>query len=79
MTNEFTLKDNSSKPYAWILENVDLSIIDNPREYISTYARNLINGQNYSDVSDSEMFAAWMESGELDEAVSFIEMAKKQS
>jgi len=76
MDKEFTLKDNSSKPYGWILENVDLSIIDNPREYVETYARNLINGQNYSDVSDSQMFANWMESGELDEAASYIQSQK---
>lgn len=70
----FSLKDQSNKPYAWMIEGVDLndlagSVIE---EYVLDYVRTSINATNYSDQTDDEVFATWLESGELDEAAAYI-------
>jgi len=78
----FTLKDLSSKPYAWILEGVDLEVIDDAVEYIETYVKGIINGANYGDYgdqTDDELYTEWRESDEFEEVVEFVRQNKYAS
>lgn len=74
MNTEFTLESNdSSRPYAWILEGVSMEDVTDAAEYVREYARNTINATNYSeDVTDDELFAAWLETGELEAATDYV-------
>lgn len=72
-STEFTLQDASSKPYAWMLEGVDLDEIDNVEQWVKDYASTAINATNYSDLSDDEVMAEWLETGELEQAMAYIE------
>lgn len=71
--SEFTIKDNSSKPYAHMLEGVNLNDINSAEQYVRDYAAAGINATNYGEYTDSEIMETWLESGELEEAADYIQ------
>lgn len=74
MTTEFTLADASSKPYAWMIENVEAGDIEDAGEFVDQTARTAINATNYDDLTDDEVYEKWRaETYEFEQAVKYIE------
>jgi len=74
MDTTFTLSDASSKPYAWMLESVDMQYIHDATEYVEQYARMSINATNYSETSDADVYQQWRdESYEFEQAVAYVQ------
>lgn len=72
--NTFTLADNSSKPYAWMLENVDMADVKDAQVYVDNYARMSINATNSSDMNDADVYTAWREgSYEYEQAIAYVQ------
>lgn len=79
-TFTFTLSDSSTKPYAWMIENVDSDVIDNVSEFVEDYARNSINALNYSDLSDEQVYQVWRnDTSEFEQAVQYITTAQTEN
>lgn len=68
--SEFTMQDQSSEPYAWMIEGVDE--VGNVEQYVREYAKTAINTQNYSNAKDSTVYKVWRASGEFEQAVRAI-------
>lgn len=72
----FTMKDSSSSPFAWVLEGATIEAFESSGEsveaFADTYVRNVINGANYSNQSDDDVFADWAESGEREELIAYL-------
>lgn len=71
---EFTMKDQSSKPYAWMVEATNpLDVAKSGiKRYVRTYVINTIAAVNITDASDTYVYRVWRKSGEFDEVVEFI-------
>ena len=72
----FTMKDNTSEPYAWLLEGQTLEALitagDSVDEFVEGYTKNTINGQNYSDQTDDEIYTEWRQDGEFEALTSYL-------
>jgi len=72
-TFEFSLKDMSSKPFAWMLEGVEISEIGNIETFVEQAARMYINATNYSGQTDAQVYQTWLdETYEFEQAVRYI-------
>lgn len=69
----FTIKDNSSKPYAHMLDGVDLNGIEDVSKYVGDYVETAIAATNYSENDDYTVFSEWLFTGELEEAIAYIQ------
>lgn len=74
MNAEFSIKDQSTAPFAHMLEGLSSKDIAtmNAAEFVTEYAKQAIKALNYSDQTDDEVFAEWMQGWEFDLAVSYI-------
>jgi hypothetical protein len=70
---DFSIKDRSSKPYAHMIDGVELSDIEDVSAYVGDYVETAIAATNTSDTDDAEIFAKWVWSGELEEAKAYIQ------
>ncbi len=70
--SEFTMKDQSSSPFAWMIENVEASEIDNVENYVREYSKTAINVQNGSKAKDATVYKVWRSGWEFDQAVRSI-------
>ena len=74
-TFEFTMKDQAGS-FDWLLDGAtnlrDIEVMG-VYEWIRAYADLMVVGQNYGDTSDKEVYAAWLETGEIDEVVRFFQ------
>lgn len=74
--SEFTMKDQSSSPYAWMLEGeVSLDEIESygVKAWVREYVKTAISVQNYSKASDQGVYKVWRAGWEFDQIVSYIE------
>lgn len=69
---DFTMADNSSKPYAWMTENIEVSEIGNVEKFVREYVKTSINTQNYSEATDKTVYKVWRSGWEFDQIVSYI-------
>lgn len=74
-TFEFTMKDQAGS-LNWLLEGAtDLRDVESMGvyEWVRAYADLMIVGANHGDTSDREIYAAWLETGEINEVVKFLQ------
>lgn len=77
-TLEFSLADNSSVPFAWMVEgDVKADDIDDATEYVKAFVERDCNVYNYSSLNDDDLTTAIMELGLADDAVSYIKEWKQ--
>lgn len=75
----FSLADQSSEPFAWMVEGgVEASDISDATEYVKAFVERDCNVYNYSGLDDSDLASAIMELGLADGAVGFISEWKQQ-
>lgn len=77
--NDYTMQDQSSKPYAWTIEGVDAADVRKigVEEWVKSYVMNIIpvsaELQGIApDVTIEEIYAALEEGGEITDMVSYI-------
>lgn len=72
----YTIKYAYGEPYGQVAQAyAELNAIDAnvaPEHFVAQYARTQIEAANVGDASDNEIFATWLASGELEEAVAAI-------
>jgi len=68
----FTIADNSTKPYAHMVENVDADEIESASEFVESWARTAINATNYGEQSDEQIYQDWRQTGEFEAAVMYV-------
>lgn len=75
MTSTFTLKSQSTEPFDWMIEGVDLSDIEDAADFVEQTVQMSIAATNFdSDMSDAEVYAMWREeTDEFEQAVRYIE------
>ncbi len=71
-SSEFTMKDQSSSPFAWMIENVETSEIGNVETFVRSSAKMAISTQNDSKAKDATVYKVWRTSGEFQQAVNSI-------
>lgn len=75
----FTIADASTRPYAHMIENIDTGDIDDAATFIENWARTAINATNYGEKSDYQIYQEWLETGEFEAAVSYVNQWIKES
>lgn len=70
--SEFTMKDQSSSPFAWMIENVEADEIGNVETFVRSSARMAISTQNESNAKDTTVYKVWRSSREFQQAVNSI-------
>lgn len=70
--SEFTMKDQSSSPFAWMIENVEANEIDNVEAFVRNSAKLAISVQNDSKAKDTTVYKVWRSGWEFDQAVRSI-------
>lgn len=79
--SEFTMKDQSSSPFAWMIEGMeeeDVLAAGSVEKFVREYAKSAINAQNESKAKDHTVYKVWRASGEFEQAVcNIISMLKK--
>lgn len=70
----FTMQDQSSKPYAWMIEGVEFEEISSygVARWIREYVKTCISVQNYSKASDKGVYRVWRSGSEFDQICQFI-------
>lgn len=73
----FSIADQSTAPYAWMAENVDLKDIAKMgvAEYVEAHVKQQIASINLSDDSDAVVYALWLTTGELEAACAYLTRA----
>lgn len=76
IANTFSMQDESSSPYAWMLESeVSLDEIESygVKPWVREYVKTAISVQNYSKASDQGVYKVWRSGWEFDQIVNYIE------
>lgn len=68
----FTIADSSTKPYAHMVENMEIEDIESAEDFVEGWARTAINATNYGEKSDYQIYREWLETGEFEAAVSYV-------
>lgn len=73
--SEFTMKDQSSSSYAWMIEGVELDEVEGMgvKAWVREYVKTAISTQNYSNASDQGVYKVWRSGSEFDQIVKYIE------
>lgn len=73
--SEFTMKDQSSSPYAWMIEGMDKSDVlkaGSVEQFVREYAKTAISTQNASKAKDVTVYKVWRSGWEFNQAVNSI-------
>ena len=74
--NEFTMSDNSSSEFGWMLESVELETVKGMgvEKYVREYVKSTIAATNIeTNASDTTVYKVWRsQSGEFDAIVKYI-------
>ncbi len=73
--SEFTIADNSSSPYAWMIEGLDASDVlaaGSVENFVRGSAKTYINATNNSGAKDVTVYRVWRSGHEFDAAVAEI-------
>jgi len=72
---EFTMKDQSSQPFAWMIEGLDEADImaaGSVEQFVREYVKTTISVQNYSNAKNETVYKVWRSGWEFDQAVRYI-------
>jgi hypothetical protein len=68
------MKDQSSSPFAWMIENVEANEIENVETFVRNSAKLAISTQNESNAKDSTVYKVWRSGWEFNQAVTSIKV-----
>lgn len=79
VASEFSMKDQSSQPYAWMIENTDLGDIENVQQFVRASVKIAISTQNESNATDKTVYRTWRSGWEFNQIVAFINFVRSLS
>lgn len=78
-TLDFSLADQSTAPFAWMVEGVEAGDVDDAAGYVKAFVERDCNVYNYSSLSDDDLAAAIMAQGLANGAIGYIKEWKMEA
>jgi hypothetical protein len=75
--SEFTMQDQNSNPFAWMIENMEVNEVGNVEAFVRSSAKMAISMQNDSKAKDETVYKVWRSGREFNQACIAIEAMLK--